>query len=142
MQSPTIKMVRLGIRLPLTGAEIPKIGQRGFQSQKKPPLPPTPEKGVPSQKIPIFLVVLCIEMGIFCLETPFSGVVGNGLFFAPKPSFPDSRRTHRVCPKTQWRGSVSSLLRKSTLETVFRTFPIVLGLGGGSPCSKSRDSEL
>ena len=29
------------------------------------------------------------------------------------------RRTHRVCPKTQ-RGSVSSLLRNSTLETVFR----------------------
>ena len=32
------------------------------------------------------------------------------------------RRTHRVCPKTQW-GSVSSLLRNSTLETVFRPFP-------------------
>ena len=31
-------------------------------------------------------------------------------------------RTHRVCPKTQW-GSVSSLLRNSTLETVFRPFP-------------------
>ena len=29
------------------------------------------------------------------------------------------RRTHRVCSKTQW-GSVSSLLRNSTLETVFR----------------------
>ena len=33
-----------------------------------------------------------------------------------------SRRTHRVCPKTQW-GSVSSLLRNSTLETVFRPSP-------------------
>ena len=32
------------------------------------------------------------------------------------------RRTHRVCPKTQ-RGSVSSLLRNSALETVFRLFP-------------------
>ena len=29
------------------------------------------------------------------------------------------KRTHRVCRKTQW-GSVSSLLRNSTLETVFR----------------------
>ena len=32
------------------------------------------------------------------------------------------RRTHRVCRKTQW-GSVSSPLRNSTLETVFRPFP-------------------
>ena len=32
------------------------------------------------------------------------------------------RRTHRVCPTTQW-GSVSSLFRNSTLETVFRPFP-------------------
>ena len=31
-------------------------------------------------------------------------------------------RTHRVYPRTQ-RGSVSSLLRNSTLETVFRPFP-------------------
>ena len=31
-------------------------------------------------------------------------------------------RTHRVCPKTQW-GWVSSLLRNSPLETVFRPFP-------------------
>ena len=28
-------------------------------------------------------------MGIFWLETPFSGVVGNGGFSTPKPSFPD-----------------------------------------------------
>ena len=33
-----------------------------------------------------------------------------------------SRRTHRVCPKTQW-GAASSLLRSSALETVFRPFP-------------------
>ena len=32
------------------------------------------------------------------------------------------RRTRRVCPRTQW-GSVSSLIQKSTLETVFRPFP-------------------
>ena len=36
------------------------------------------------------------------------------------------RRTHPSLPsKTQW-GSVSSLLRNSTLETVFRPFPILL----------------
>ena len=33
------------------------------------------------------------------------------------------RRTHWVCPKTQW-GSVSFLLRNSTLETVFHPIPI------------------
>ena len=37
----------------------------------------------------------------------------------PKRTHRVFRRTHRVCPKTQW-GSVSSLLRNSTLETVFR----------------------
>ena len=36
-----------------------------------------------------------------------------------------SRRAHRVCPKSQW-GSVSSLLRNSTLE--FRPFPIECAL--------------
>ena len=53
-----------GTRFPLTGAKIPKIGKRGFRGQK-PPSPTTPEKGALSQKIPIFLVVLCVEMGIF-----------------------------------------------------------------------------
>ena len=37
--------------------------------------------------------------------------------------------THQVCPKTQW-GSVSSFLRNSTLETVFRPFPILATKGG------------
>ena len=37
----------------------------------------------------------------------------------PKRTHRVLRRTHRVCPETQW-GSVSSLLRNSTLETVFR----------------------
>ena len=36
------------------------------------------------------------------------------------------RRTHRVCPETQW-GSASFLLRNSTLETVFRPFPKMCG---------------
>ena len=46
------------------------------------------EKGVPSPKIPIFLVVLCIETGTFWLRAPFFGVVGKGDFLTPKPSFP------------------------------------------------------
>ena len=40
----------------------------------------------------------------------------------PKRTHRVSRRTHRVCPKTQW-GSVSTLLRNSTLETVFHPSP-------------------
>ena len=40
----------------------------------------------------------------------------------PKRTHRVFRRTHRICPKTQW-GSVSSLLRNSTLETVFSPFP-------------------
>ena len=40
----------------------------------------------------------------------------------PKRTHPIFRRTHRVSRKTQ-SGSVSSLLRNSTLETVFRPFP-------------------
>ena len=40
----------------------------------------------------------------------------------PKRTHRVFRGTHRVCRRTQW-GSVSSLLRNSTLETVFRPFP-------------------
>ena len=40
----------------------------------------------------------------------------------PKRTHRVFRRTHRVCRRTQW-GSVSSLLRNSTFETVFRPFP-------------------
>ena len=40
----------------------------------------------------------------------------------PKANSQSFRRTHRVCPKTQW-GTVSSLLRNSTLETAFRPLP-------------------
>ena len=38
------------------------------------------------------------------------------------------RRTHWVCPKIQ-RGSVSSLLRNSTLDAVFRPCLVRLGIG-------------
>ena len=48
----------------------------------------------------------------------------------PKRTHRVFRRTHRVCPKTQG-VSVSSLLRNSTLETVFRPFPnIVISVCG------------
>ena len=73
--------------MPLTGAEIPKIGKRGCRSQK------TPEKGVPSPKIPIFLVVLSAlyrKWGFFDSEHPFLGGGGKWEeFLTRKPSFPD-----------------------------------------------------
>ena len=82
----------LRIRLPLTGVNFPvknpKIGKREFRSQKT-PICPTPEKGVSSQKIPISIQGTTGKMGIFWLQTPFSGVGGNGGFLTPKPSFPD-----------------------------------------------------
>ena len=80
-------MFMLGIRLPLAGSKSPKSGKEGF-GVKKHPFPTTPEKGVPSPKIPIFLVVLCIEMGIFWLRAPFWGGRKWGGFLTPKPSFP------------------------------------------------------
>ena len=50
---------------PLQGPKSPKNREKRVSESKNPHFPTTPEKGVPSQKIPIFLVVLCIEMGIF-----------------------------------------------------------------------------
>ena len=73
---------------PLQGSKTPKSGKEGF-GVKKPPFPPTPEKGVSSRKIPISLQGTTGKMGIFRLKTPFSGVGGNGGFLTPKPSFPD-----------------------------------------------------
>ena len=67
--------------------QIPQNREKRVSESKKPPFPTTPEKGVLSQKIPIFLVVLCIEMGIFWLRAPFSGVVGNGGFWLRNPLF-------------------------------------------------------
>ena len=49
---------------PLQGSKSPKLGKEGF-GVKKLPFPSAPEKGALSQKIPIFLVVPCKEMGIF-----------------------------------------------------------------------------
>ena len=50
---------------------------------------PAPENGVSSRKITILPMVPCLDMGIFWLKTPFSGVREN-VFLTPKPSFPDS----------------------------------------------------
>ena len=44
--------------------KIPKIRKRGFRSQK-PPFPTTPEKGAPSQKVPISMQSITRKMGIF-----------------------------------------------------------------------------
>ena len=51
----------LGMRLPLTGVNISKIGKRGFKSQKN----------------PISIQSTAGKMRIFRLRAPFSGVVGN-----------------------------------------------------------------
>ena len=49
---------------PLQGSKSPKSGKEGF-GVKKLPFPSVPEMGALSQKIPIFLVEPCREMGIF-----------------------------------------------------------------------------
>ena len=46
----------------------------------------------------------------------------RSIICVPKRTHRVFHRTHRVCRKTQW-DSVSSLLRNSALETVFRPFP-------------------
>ena len=69
-----------GMRLPLTGTEIPKIGKRGFRSKKKTPFPPPQKRGLRVNINPIFLVVLWKEMGIFDSERPFLGWWEMGVF--------------------------------------------------------------
>ena len=66
-------LCELGARLPLTGVNIPKIGKRGFQSQK-PHFPPQ-KRVFRVKQSPIFPV------GIFLLKAPFPGVAGNFLFW-------------------------------------------------------------
>ena len=45
--------------------------------------------GALSQKVPIFLVEPCREMGIFGLKAPISGYWEMEVFLTLKPSFPD-----------------------------------------------------
>ena len=51
-------------RPPPTGVKIAKIGKEGFRVNKL-PLPNVPEMGALRQKIPVFFVEPCREMGIF-----------------------------------------------------------------------------
>ena len=60
-----------GVRLPLTGAEIPKIGKRGFRSQKT-PISHYPRKGCSKSKNPHF---------------PCSALYRNGDFLARNTLF-------------------------------------------------------
>ena len=73
---------------PLQGSKSPKSRKEGFGVQK-PPFPTTPEKGALSQKIPIFLVVLCKEMAILLTQGPlFWGGGKWGFFGLRNPPFP------------------------------------------------------
>ena len=71
---------------PLQGSKSPKSGKEGF-GVKKLPFASAPQVGASSQKIPIFLVEPCREMGILWLEASISGALGNGSFLTPKPLF-------------------------------------------------------
>ena len=76
------------------------FGEHGFKHRAQWVFLPSPSSGERAQWVPLSL--------LFVWQSELTEF---------------SRRTHRVCPKTQW-GSVSSLLRNSTLETVLRPFPI------------------
>ena len=62
----------LGIRLPLTGAKIPKIGKRAFLSRKKKKnISSTPENGILNQKIPISTqgnISESVSTGVWCVQ--------------------------------------------------------------------------
>ena len=74
---------------PVQGSKSPKSGKEGF-GVKKPPFPPTPEKGVSSQKVFIFHVVPLRENGGFLARNALFWVGGKrGGFLTPRPSFPD-----------------------------------------------------
>ena len=61
----------LGLRLPLAGIKIPKIGKRGFRCKKTSHFPP-PKKGCPESKNPQFLYrALQGKWGFFDSEYPF-----------------------------------------------------------------------
>ena len=70
------------------GSKTPKSGKGGF-GVKKPPFPPTPEKGVSSQKSPFLFRAPPGRWRFFDLGRPFLGWGGDGGFLAPKPPFPD-----------------------------------------------------
>ena len=78
----------LGIHLPLTGVKIPKIGKRGFRSQKT-PISDHPRKGRSEPKNPHFHTEHYKGNGdLWARNTLFWGG-GKGGFLTSKPSFPD-----------------------------------------------------
>ena len=72
---------------PVQGSKSPKSGKEGFGVQKL-PFPSASEKGDLSQKIPIFLVEPCRDMGIFDPNRPFLTHWEMGVFGLRNPLFP------------------------------------------------------
>ena len=70
----------------LQGSKTPKSGKEGF-GVKKPPFPPTPEKGVSSQKIPISKQGTTGEMGIFLTRDALFWGGGKWGFFDSETLF-------------------------------------------------------
>ena len=69
----------------------PQNWEKRFQSEKT-RFPATPDKGVPSQKIPPFLYSTTGKWGGFFFDSerpPLFGVAGNGVCLTRKPSFPN-----------------------------------------------------
>ena len=77
--------LNLGTPRPCTRVKIRKIRKRGFRGRKT--HFPRPRRF--ESENPHFPTGHHREMGILWLKPPFSGVVGNGGFSTPKPSFPD-----------------------------------------------------
>ena len=76
----------LGNRPRLAGDKVPWLGRKGFGVEET-PFPPTPEKGVSSQKIPISIQGTVERTAIFNSKRPFLGRRGNGVSSTPDPSF-------------------------------------------------------
>ena len=71
VQKALKRCLELGMPLPLAGVKIPKIGKRGFRSQKN-HFPTPQKKGVASQKLTNFRAPFFKEIPffLFCVATP------------------------------------------------------------------------
>ena len=89
VNGPTDIRIGLGIRLPLTGVKIPKIGKRGSQSQKT-PISHHPRKGrsESKKKSPFLYRALQGKWGFLTQSALFWGG-GKWGFFDSETSFPD-----------------------------------------------------
>ena len=76
----------VGIRLPLTGAEIPKIGKRGFRSQKT-PISHHPRKGCSESKNPHFPCSALYRNGDFLTRNTLFWGGGKWGFFDSETLF-------------------------------------------------------